>query len=221
MAFRNKSSILFDQEPDIAIVPECSEQDSKNSCPDGYSSLWFGKNVNKGVAIFCRSNWTIHAIEPPIHPWVIPLQVRGIVDFTLIAVWSWLEQMDYAAYVARVKTALADNPKWFDSGSVVIAGDFNSNCQWDHITAGGHTALVSELDSRGLMSSYHVHYDEIQGQETRPTFYMNRKVHLPFHIDYVFIPKEWRDLLRGLSVGEHAKWSAYSDHCPIIVDLAF
>ena len=219
MAFRKKSDFLFSKQPDIAIVPECSKRDSQDFCPEGYSSLWFGENLNKGVAIFCLSTWKVSSIEAPKHRWVIPLEIKGPEDFTLIAVWSWVEKMNYSEYVGRVRTALDENPKWFDGGPVVIAGDFNSNCVWDHITTGGHAALVKEINDRGLVSSYHVHYDEVQGLETRPTFHMNRKAHLPFHIDYVFIPEKWIKRISRLSVGEHAEWSSHSDHCPIIVDL--
>ena len=39
----------------------------------------------------------------------------------------------------------------------------------------------------------------------------------PFHIDYVFVPKDWR--LKSVEVGSFGEWGKLSDHVPVVVDV--
>ncbi len=83
-------------------------------------------------------------------------------------------------------SALA-NPK-----PVILCGDFNSNKLWDdHRKAGNHSAVVSLLEKRGLLSAYHHFFSEPQGMETRPTYYFWHRKTRGYHIDYVFLPRAW------------------------------
>ena len=55
MAFRKKADFILAHKPDILIVPECEHPDkllfaAETSKPK--DALWFGKNRNKGFAIF-------------------------------------------------------------------------------------------------------------------------------------------------------------------------
>lgn len=170
--------------------------------------------------MFFKDGWSVTTIAEPEHRWIIPLAVTGPESFTLIAVWSWVEVSNFEGYVNPIREALASHPEWFERGEVVIAGDFNSNCQWDVLTRGGHTSLVAELADRGLASTYHAHHNEAHGSETRPTFHMGRRPKEPFHIDYVFAPDAWISRVSHCEVGVPAIWLQHSDHCPITVDFA-
>ena len=52
-----------------------------------------------------------------------------------------------------------------------------------------------------------------------PTFYHRWKAAQPFHIDHVFVPKEWTSGIQ-LSIGTYDEWVATkrSDHVPIVAD---
>jgi endonuclease/exonuclease/phosphatase family metal-dependent hydrolase len=78
---------------------------------------------------------------------------------------------------------------------------------------------VKLLNEHGLVSTYHEHFGEPQGGETRHTLYMFRHQDKPYHIDYIFIPKEWASRLKTVEVGAFETWSKLSDHCPVAVDV--
>ena len=59
---------------------------------------------------------------------------------------------------------------WFSNASVVAAGDFNRNVQWDANRPGrNHTEVVRLFESHGLINAYPAHHDE--KQEPNPPAY--------------------------------------------------
>jgi exodeoxyribonuclease-3 len=104
---------------------------------------------------------------------------------------------------------------------VVLAGDLNSNTIWDsrHKVI-NHSTVVKILADRGLVSGYHHHFGETHGEESRPTIYFRHHEDKPYHIDYIFIPREWASRLRTVEVGGFETWSKLSDHCPVVVEVA-
>lgn len=103
---------------------------------------------------------------------------------------------------------------------VILCGDFNSNKIWDdHRKTHNHSAVVSLLEKRGLLSAYHHFFSEPQGHETRPTYYFWHRQNRGYHIDYVFLPRAWASCIQFVAVGHHADWSHLSDHVPLSVDL--
>jgi Uri superfamily endonuclease len=80
----------------------------------------------------------------------------------------------------------------------------NSNKVWDaERLVGNHSDVVKILAERGLVSGYHKFFGEAQGAESRPTIYFYRHADKPFHIDYIFIPREWAPRLRTVDVGAY------------------
>ena len=53
-----------------------------------------------------------------------------------------------------------------------------------------------------------------------PTYYHWRRRDLPWHIDHVFVRRDWTDGI-ATSVGSYDDWVAtgHSDHVPVVVDL--
>ncbi len=97
---------------------------------------------------------------------------------------------------------------------------FVANKIWDgKRKVGNHSCIVEFLDKRGLVSAYNENSNEAQGMESCPTLHLFRHREKSYHIDYVFIPREWMVRLRTVKVGTYEQWSKLSDHCPIVVDL--
>jgi exodeoxyribonuclease-3 len=136
-------------------------------------------------------------------------QTNRPTPFTLIAVWACAVGAKRAdRYIGQVYQALIAQPEWFIGNPVVLAGDLNSNRIWDaHRLVGNHSDVVKFLDERGLVSVYHEHFGEPQGEETRRTMYLFRHEDKPFHIDYIFIPREWAARLNAVEVRRYEQWS--------------
>jgi hypothetical protein len=201
---------------DILVIPECPKLSKTSS-----HELWFGDNPRKGLAVIAGSDFVLERLELDIELplYVIPIQVRAPVPFLLLAVWAKNEGADQ--YVRGVNRAVSLCEELIQSQPTVILGDFNSNTIWDssHPKNQNHSSLVSRLNSLGLESSYHTHFSEQQGQESRPTFFMYRHETKPYHIDYGFIPAKWCAVLRSVKVGTFDEWGEISDHMPLTLEI--
>src|SRR6476619_4735240 len=66
MAFRKKAEIILQHKPDILIVPECEHPDKlvfTTGTPKPNDSLWFGQNLNKGLAIFSYCDFRFKVLD--------------------------------------------------------------------------------------------------------------------------------------------------------------
>ncbi len=89
----------------------------------------------------------------------------------------------------------------------IIVGDFNSNKIWNEWDrCWNHSDVVRELSEIGIESLYHKFTNEIQGEETKPTFFLQRKIEKPYHIDFCFAPKGLSDKLLNLEIGNYDDW---------------
>ena len=219
MALARKAPSLLALHPDIAVIQECSKKSVGALHSHGFSGLWFGANQNKGLAVFCGKGLTLQAVDKLFGKWVVPVRVQGTADFKLLAIWACPVGTRRADnYIGEVHRCLVKHRGWFSNAPVVAAGDFNSNVQWDQNRPGrNHTEVVRLFEGHGLISAYHTHHEEKQGAETCPTYYFYRHQDRPFHIDYVFVPKDWK--LRSVEVGSFREWGHLSDHVPMVVDL--
>jgi hypothetical protein len=219
MALARKAPSLLALKPDIAVVQECSKSSVDDLHGHGFTGLWFGANLNKGLAVFCNERFTLEAGDELFGKWLVPVRIHGSVDFNLLAIWACPVGTKRADnYIGQVFRCLAEHDGWFGGAPVVVAGDFNSNSQWDdHRPGRNHTEVVRIFEGHGLISAYHTHYGERQGAETRPTHYFRHHQDSPFHIDHVFVPKPWK--LRSVEVGSFRDWGHLSDHVPLAVDV--
>ncbi len=104
--------------------------------------------------------------------------------------------------------------------NIIIAGDFNSNTIWDEWDRWwNHSDVVRELREVGIESLYHLHTNEAQGQETQPTFYLQKNISKPYHIDYCFASNKSAEKLMGLEIAPFEKWKHLSDHVPMIIKI--
>jgi exodeoxyribonuclease-3 len=222
MGLHKKVDALLALNPDVAVVPECTWKSVMTFREHGYETAWFGVDpIKKGLGILCRKGWTIQALQQPVHKWIVPLDIGAPVPFRLIAVWACRSEIQGVThYIGQVHHALLSQPDWFDGKPVVLAGDLNSNKIWDkERRVGNHSDVVKMLEQRGLVSAYHQFHVEEQGVESLPTIYLHHHQDRPYHIDYIFVPREWVSALRNVEVGLFEQWSKLSDHCPVTVEL--
>jgi exonuclease III len=220
-AFAGKAERIFSGAPDIAVIQECSQRSAEMVAYEGYRAQWFGKANSKGLSVFYRENWKLRLLAESDLTWIVPFEVQGSENFTLIAVWACaIKRNRVDSYVGQIHKSLALHPNWFNSGSVVITGDFNSNAIWDKNRTANHSTMVRAFTEHGLMSAYHDAYNEEHGSESRPTFYLYRKPDKKYryHLDYVFVPAAWRSRMT-MQVGHYSDWSSVSDHCPLTVEI--
>ena len=79
---------------------------------------------------------------------------------------------------------------------------------------------VRELEEIGIRSVYHHANAEIQGGETRPTFFLHRDRAKSYHIDYAFVSSDFvNEMQVTCEVGDMETWLPISDHLPIIFSL--
>ncbi|MDB4951324.1 MAG: hypothetical protein JWM27_3973 [Gemmatimonadetes bacterium] len=212
-----KSPPVLALAPDVLVMQECARPGDA----DG-RWVWAGENPNHGIGVWARPEYRMEALPPlpGVPRYAIPVQVSGPHPFLLIAVWAMNEPEH--PYVRALIRALELYRPWIEAQPTVVMGDFNANAIWNRSRPGArdHAYLVRLLGELGLVSSYHRFTDEEFGRETQPTLYLLRNERKPYHIDYCYIPEAWAASLTSVSVGGYAEWAAWSDHRPLVVDLA-
>jgi len=224
--FAKKAEHIFSGYPDIAVIQECSKKSTEKPAIEGYVGHWVGDegSPNIGMGVFHKAGWSIRQraeLKKSDAKWVVPFEVTGPVNFTLIAVWACaIKGSPRASYVGQIHRALEERPEWFDKGPIVMAGDFNSNAIFDkNRREGNHSCMVEKLKERGMVSAYHALSKKEHGVNETPTFHMYRRAERPFHLDYVFMPVEWQEGME-VEIGSHEGWASKSDHCPVTVELS-
>jgi len=224
MGLSRKRQHLYDLHPDIAVIPECSQNCLKLCIEDGFEGRWFGDNPRKGLGVLVSKPLHIGKAEKPRSKWVVPMEITGgECEFLLIAVWTMLVQGSLArSYIGQLSEAVASNPQWFAGKPTILCGDFNSNKIWDDMRkkTGNHSTVVSALEKHRLASAYHHFFSESQGEETQPTYYFWHHKDRGYHIDYVFLPQQWTSQIKSVELGTHAAWSKLSDHVPLSIDVS-
>jgi exonuclease III len=224
MAFRKKADLILTYKPDILIVPECEHPDKllfPIDTPKPTDTLWFGKNQNKGLAIFSYSNFRFTVLD--IHnqdlQMIIPIAVTdGQFDFNLFAIWANNPTDRDGQYVEQVWKAIHHYNNLLTDTKTILVGDFNSNTIWDRKhRESNHSNVVKLLEDKGIFSTYHLYNKQTQGTEKHPTLYMYRHKDKPYHIDYCFASKDLLDKVSSVEIGDFDEWIKYSDHVPVVV----
>ena len=221
-ALRNKFEHLQSLDADIYIVQECEnpieiQHEKFNAWSKNH--LWIGDTKNKGLGVFASKdiklstlNWSNEFKDHTVKHF-LPCCIND--NFNLLAVWTHQNNSPNFGYIGQFWKYLQVNKQNFTN--TIIAGDFNSNVFWDEWDRWwNHSDVIRELEEVGIESWYHKYTGEIQGKEIRPTFYMNRKLERPYHIDYIFGSKDLTDKLKTVEVGDFENWIKLSDHLPLI-----
>ena len=224
-ALRKKFQVLQELEADIYIIQECenpSETSSKEYKEFALNHLWLGDSKNKGVGIFAKPSialeklsWS-NAFKDHSVKYFLPCRVNQ--SFNLLGVWTHKNNSPNFGYIGQFWKYLQVNLDNFDK--IIIGGDFNSNVIWDQWDRWwNHSDVVSILKETGIESLYHLSNSEEQGKESQPTFYLQRNLDKPYHIDYFFGSKWFVKNLKKLKIGELNKWLEISDHLPMTADF--
>ena len=225
-AFRKKTDVILAHQPDILVVQECEHPDklifgSTTQRPN--DSYWYGDNLHKGIGIYSYSDYRFELLEifNPEFRYILPVRVTGQGQtFTMFAIWAMNnKEFPEARYIGQIWLAINYYMDLLGNSTILI-GDFNSNKIWDSKDrVGNHTAVVDKLADKNIYSTYHRHLNLAQGKEIHPTFFLNRNINKPYHIDYCFASANIYDKLQSVEVGTFANWIIYSDHTPLIVNF--
>lgn len=227
MAFRKKAAAILEYKPDILIVPECEHPDKLLFPKDVLQPkqiLWFGKNQHKGLAVFSFSKY--HFTVPDFHnqdfQMIIPIVVTGgQFVFNLFAIWANNPSDVSGQYIEQVWKAIHYYDSLLTNTKTILIGDFNSNKIWDRKhRESNHSNVVKFLAEKGIVSTYHMHHQQAQGNEVHPTFYLYRHLDKPYHIDYCFASIDLAEKIKSIEVGDFEFWKKHSDHVPLIVTFS-
>jgi hypothetical protein len=221
-AFRKKYPLLDGLQADICVIQEC--EDPERSGDLGYRAwaknyLWVGSNKNKGLGIFAAESHRLERVGQEVGPLELFLPCRVNGNINLLAVWTREAKSPTFKYIGQLWKYLGLHSSFLDTPYSALVGDLNSNACWDVWDRWwNHSDVVKSLGDIGLTSIYHHGLNEPQGSESKPTFYMYRRLDKPYHIDYAFCSKAFLPNAR-LEVGLPDQWLSVSDHMPLIVDL--
>jgi exonuclease III len=211
-----KLPLLAPLQPSISVLQECPRPKGDDS-----STLWFGDNPRLGIAVVASPGYSVSHVPAREAPrYNIPIQVTGPTSFLLLAVWAKTDL--HFRYVKGVIRAVECYSDLIAAQPTIIVGDFNSNKIWDYKRPAhlNHSGLVRNLSELGLVSAYHYFHREKQGAESRHTLYLLKKPERRYHIDYCFVPESWAAHIKSVDVGSYEEWIKFSDHCPLVVEMA-
>ena len=224
MVYRRKANLLLIHKPDIVVVPECEHPDKlkfENGTPIPNDIIWFGKNPHKGLGVFSYSDFKFELNNTHRQEFrtILPLTATNKKKrFNLFAIWANNPEDKGDEYIGQVWKALNFYSGLLNNKKTFLIGDFNSNTIWDKPRReGNHSTVVEFLANKGIHSTYHKFYDQIQGKEKHNTLFMYRHKNKPYHIDYCFASNDLIKKLSHVEVGKYIDWCKYSDHTPLIV----
>ncbi|MCD1627119.1 MAG: endonuclease/exonuclease/phosphatase family protein [Paracoccaceae bacterium] len=219
-ALRHKLGQIDSLDADILIIQECEDpaqsQDAAYRTWAGENYAWIGTTASKGLGIFPRRNLAIEPLRWTHEArFFLPRAVAGV---PVCAVWAHRATRKGRNYIGQISQALDSRAQWLNDPACIFAGDFNSSAVWDGPRKSwGHTPTMQRLAALGLQSAYHRHYNVAHGDELHPSFFLQRNLAKPYHLDYILTGKAWQ--IGALRIGAPAEWLACSDHMPLMAEL--
>jgi endonuclease/exonuclease/phosphatase family metal-dependent hydrolase len=200
-------------EADVVTVQECgSETEAQAEQRKNWTCAWQAGRWHKGLAVLARAPYAVQEREPS-QPFAVSTLISGPVLFRFVGFWAMSEKDVGLTYTRQATRVIEDLPE--DGIPTVMAGDFNAS------KSPAHLRNVQRLASRGLVSAYHAHHGvEHRSTEEHPTSFHMWQQERPFHMDFVFVPREWR--IDAVDVGFFEDYSfrgGSSDHVPVVVTI--
>lgn len=238
-ALRKKLDITESLASDVLIIQECEDPSQSTTDYRNWASnyIWEGDNKNKGIGIFAKQGVSInrldwnssYSLDTGLSSLNSKLtwstkELRQFIPFLIndkylcLAVWTKGSSDEVFGYMGQFWKLLQIHKEELSADNVLIIGDFNSNKIWDKPDRWwSHSDVIQELEAIGIVSLYHQQTNESQGEETTPTFYHQRKLAKPYHIDYVFTGSGIEEAT--LEIGKPDTWLEFSDHMPLSLSL--
>jgi exonuclease III len=221
MALHKKHEKLVQFDADILVIQECSRTFIRQmNRSEGWTSVWYGKNPNKGLGVLVKAPWTIRSAYAMRPRWAAKLVIDGPVPVELFPVWACKGNRAAQEYIGQVHRLLDVIERTSFSAFTVVLGDFNSNSRWDHQhRTNSHSDAVERFRKLGLKSAYHEFFTRTHGKERHPTYWHTKNSNKPYHIDYIFLSGPLLSKLKRVRVGHSSEWLSLSDHAPMFVEL--
>jgi exonuclease III len=220
-AFRNKIQAIKSLQADIVVIQEC--EDPNQSSDESYqeftqNGFWIGDNKHKGLGIFAKPhikldklNWSSKKLQ-----YFIPCRIND--EFNIIACWCHGARFKTHNYIGQLWQYMQLHKSKF--GTCMIIGDLNANVFWDKPSRNwNHSDVVCELEEVNIHSLYHRYFDEVQGAESQPTFYLYKHLDKPYHMDYIFASEVLIHDDFMMSIGSAKDWMGLSDHMVLICEI--
>ncbi|GAH79018.1 unnamed protein product, partial [marine sediment metagenome] len=67
--------------------------------------------------------------------------------------------------------------------------------------------------------AYHEYFEKDYGKHNQYTFYQHKNIEFKHMLDYCFASKSIIEKISKVEIGKYEDWIAYSDHCPLIVEI--
>lgn len=220
-AFRKKFAALSRFDADILVIQECEDPAQTKDLEyrnfaENY--LWVGPTKNKGIGVFARQGIQLQKVELDLGSLELFLPVLINDQSPLLACWTRQANSPTFCYIGQPWKFLQTHGGFLDHDAAMLIGDLNSNAKWDVWDRWwNHSDVVRELKLLGLIGAYHRHFSELQGDETRPTLFLQKNLAKAYHIDYGFFGPAWR--VKNVEVGQSENWLSISDHMPIVFKL--
>ncbi len=211
----------------MAVVPECA-------CPEvllrraidlaSCDLAWDGLRPDRGLAVLAFRPWrlTIDPLHRPLSGSTLPVRLGGPASLRLVAVWAmppWIRSNRTTP--EPLGTGLARLREILVAGPTIVAGDFNRTLVARRPgSAIGPSSLAQQLTELGFVSAYHESRRVAVGQEPEPTFFRLQRFPSPHHLDHVLLDEQSAAHLRGVELRGGARWMVWSDHVPLVVELA-
>lgn len=204
-ALRKKLPDIDSLQADIVVIQECEDpQFYKEHYLDWAGDyLWIGTNRNKGIGVFPKNGNRVSAL-----PWHGEFAITGVSKNHPSARWSTSDLKLFLPFSVNDNlTMLAVWTKGSDKEAFGYVGKL-----WAVL------GLFAISKMHGHAVIYHQLMNEQQGLESMPTFYLQRNLNKPYHIDYAFATA---DLVGNceLDVGKSMEWIHLSDHMPLVVTV--
>ena len=236
--FRNKLAEIDKLNADILVIQECENPAMSTIKYKDWAGeyLWVGESKNKGIGVFPKKDNSVSHLKldgefkisgltgtSETLTWstsslrlFLPFSINN--DIHALGVWTKGSDSEVFGYMGQFWKYLQIHKNDFKREKQLILGDFNSNKIWDKKDRWwNHSDVVTELEKIDLASLYHHHFNEEQGSESSPTLFLQKNIQKPYHIDYVFVSKDY--LSSDIKIGQRENWLSLSDHMPIEIGI--
>ena len=169
-----------------------------------------------GIGVFLYTDTKLEAVDAadPMYGFR-RYEARRCSTFQVVGVWMMGTRSRETGY-KQAHDGIRRHADWIRQRPTVILGDFNND---GSDKTGAWKQLHDVLEPLRLESAYHRCFKEPLGEESRSTYFHQKKETAGCQRDYCFLPQAWTTHIKNVEVGTYNDWHTISDHAPLIVNL--